>query len=308
MARSKLTPADIETIRYLASLGVSRRKIATLHFRGRISRTTVGYVLDFGKVPTKSDLMMLRAQTSLATADPPRDIHNEIQSYSPCLASSFNRGLGTGTPRSMINKTVTENSEGNCIRFARDRFALLTLLNEKALDPLANRFREALKKRVTSLGFDGTSDNDLQFGELNDMAACGLAVLRALGDQAKKLKMSSLVDACIVYRRPSWRSRLEGSDRQLRCPRCRRLRSFVRSRDGGSVTCISCGLDVPLNKARFRIAVRKVDPEYVDLVHVAVTSKSFGLGVEPGPLTSPVKARIHFGESENESDDQSSEQ
>jgi len=315
MAKSKLSQADIETIRYLHGLGVSRRKIAELHFKGQISRTTVGYVIDFGKVPSKSDLMALK-QASLTEGQLPqcqhqvrRDLSQEIDHYQPSLASSFNRGLGSVTPPSVINKAVKENSEvKDFIAFRKQRFALLGLLNEKAWDPVSNKFREQLRKRVTRLGFDADSDNDLQFGQLNDMASAGLAVIKMAGDQASDLNIQRLVDASILYRRPDWKTKLEESRRQLRCRRCRRLRSFIKSKDGRSVTCLSCGLETPVEKARFRISTRGLDPEYVDLVHSAVTSKSHGLGVEPGPLTSPVKARIHFGESENEPNSQSSEE
>jgi hypothetical protein len=238
-----------------------------------------------------------------------RSLGTEIENYQPALRSSFNSGLGSVTPPNVINRAIKENNDlKGFIDFMQKRFELKNLLNEKALDPIANKFREQLKKRVMSLGFDASSDNDLQFGELNDMAACGLAVIKMLGARAAKLKFPQLVDACILYRRPDWRRRLEDSNRQLRCIRCKKLRTFIRSKDNKSVTCISCGLDMPLERARFRVCVRKLDPEYVDLVHSVVTSKSFGLGVEPGPLTSPRQARNHNLERcENVPSSQSSE-
>ena len=313
MPRSKLTSADMDMIRYLADLGVSRRKIAELHFKGRISRTTVGYILDFGKVPSKSDLITLK-QASLTDRQLPncqvnaRDLNSEIDHYSPCLSSSFNFGQGSVTPQGVINKAIRENNKiGDFIDFRKQRFTLLTLLNEKALDPVGNRFREQLKKRVMSLGFDANSDNDLQFGELNDMAEVGLAVVRLAGKKAVKLKLPQLVDAAILYRRPDWKIKLEESDRQLRCTRCRKLRSFIKSKDSKSVTCLSCGLELPVEKARFRIPVRRIDPEYVDLVHSVVLSKSRGSGLEPRPSTSPRQARNHIGVCVNESTSQSSE-
>jgi len=307
MAKSKLSQADIETIRYLHGLGVSRRKIAELHFKGRISRTTVGHVIDFGKVPSKSDLIALK-QASLTQGQSPdcqvnaRDLDQEIDHYSPCLASSFNSGRGSMTPQSVINKTVKQNSDcRDFIQFRQAKFTLLSLLNEKKLDPTGNRFRELLKKRVLTLGFDASSDNDIQFGQLNDMAAVGLAVIRAVGEKANALNLARLVDAAIVYRRPDWRRRLEESTRRLRCARCRKSRSFIKGKDGKTVTCLSCGLETPLEKAKFRISVRRLDPEYVDLVHSVVASKSCGLGfvVEPGPLTSPRQASNPKGNLEN---------
>jgi len=314
LVKSKLSEADIQTIKFLHGLGVSRRRIARQHFQGRISRTTVGHIIDFGKVLSKSDLIALK-QASLTEGQSPdcqvnaRDLDQEIDHYSPCLASSFNSGQGTVTPKAIVDRTIKQNNDcSGFIQFRQAKFALLNLLNEKALDPVGNKFREQLKKRVARLGFDANSDNDLQFGQLNDMAAAGLAVIRIASDQASKLNIQRLVDASILYRRPDWKTKLEESRRQLRCGRCRRLRSFIKSKDGRSVTCLSCGLETPVEKARFRISTRGLDPEYVDLVHSVVTSKSHGLGVEPGPLTSPVKARIHFGESENEPSDQSSEE
>ena len=313
MVKSKLSEADIETIKFLHGLGVSRRKIAELHFKGRISRTTVGYILDFGKVPSKSDLITLK-QASLTDRQLPncqvnaRDLNSEIDHYSPCLSSSFNFGQGSVTPQGVINKAIRENNKiGDFIDFRKQRFTLLTLLNEKALDPVGNRFREQLKKRVMSLGFDANSDNDLQFGELNDMAAVGLAVIRVVGMKAKTLNLSKLVDAAIIYRRPDWRRKLEESTRRLRCVRCRKSRSFIKGKEGRTVTCLSCGLEIPLEKARFRISVRRIDPEYVDLVHSVVLSKSHGSGLEPRPLTSPRQARNHIGVCVNESTSQSSE-
>jgi len=304
----------MDMIRYLADLGVSRRKIAELHFKGRISRTTVGYILDFGKVPSKADLMALK-QASLPNRqlpqrqEKPRDLSREIDCYQPALASSFNSGLGSITPPSVVNRVVREsNSEvRSFIDFRRARFDLLSVLNEKKLDPIGNRFRELLKKRVSSLGFDSSSDNDVQFGQLNDMAEVGLAVVRLAGKKAVKLKLPQLVDAAILYRRPDWKIKLEESDRQLRCTRCRKLRSFIKSKDSKSVTCLSCGLELPVEKARFRIPVRRIDPEYVDLVHSVVLSKSRGSGLEPRPSTSPRQARNHIGVCVNESTSQSSE-
>jgi len=312
MARSKLSQADIETIRYLASMRVSRRKIAEYHFKGRISRTTVGYILDFGKVPSKSDLMALKHASLTNRQLPqrqenPRDLSREIDCYQPALASSFNSGLGSVTPPSIVNRAVQENKPADFIEFRKNRFALLSLLNEKKLDPIGNRFRESLKKRVMTLGFDASSDNDIQFGQLNDMAAVGLAVIRMIGAKAKTINLSKLVDATIIYRRPDWKRRLEESTRRLRCGRCKKSRSFIKGKEGKTVTCLSCGLEVPLEKARFRISVRRIDPEYIDLVHSVVLSKSHGSGLEPGPLTSPRQARNHIGVCVNESTSQSSE-
>lgn len=223
-----------------------------------------------------------------------RNIGLEIEHYAPAMSSSFNKGLGSVTPQGIIQKAVNDNNQANdFIEFRQAKFKLLNFLSEKKLDPIGNRFREALKKRVSILGFDGSSDNDVQFGQLNDMAHAGLAVIKTTGEAASKLNLSKLVDAAILYRRPDWRSRLQDSNRQLRCPRCRCLCSFITSKNREAVICLSCGLETPKEKARFRIALRRIDPEYVDLVHSLLTSKSRGLGVEPGPLTSPVGARNH---------------
>jgi len=286
LVKSKLSEADIKTIKFLHTLGVSQRRIAQQHFQGKISRTTVGHIIDFGKVPSKADLMALK-QASLPNRqlpqrqENPRDLSREIDCYQPALASSFNNGLGSVTPPSIVNRAVQENKPADFIEFRKNRFALLSLLNEKKLDPIGNRFRESLKKRVMTLGFDASSDNDLQFGELNDMAAVGLAVIRMIGAKAKTISLPKLVDATIIYRRPDWRRKLEESTRRLRCVRCRKSRSFIKGKEGKTVTCLSCGLEVPLEKARFRISVRRIDPEYVDLVHSVVLSKSHGSGLEP---------------------------
>ena len=300
---STITPELVEQILFWKRDERSTREIAKRVHR---SHSTVWRVLD----KIKKQSVSKQNVSDQPEESEGRDLEGEIDHYNPCLASSFNRGLGSLTPQSVVNRTIKQNNDcKDFIQFRQARFALLNLLNEKALDPVGNRFREQLKKRVSSLGFDGSSDNDLQFGEMNDMAAAGLSVIKMLGEKATQLKLSQLADACILYRRPDWRRRLEESNRQLRCTRCRQRRSFIRGKDGKTATCVSCGLDIPLEKARFHISIRKLDPEYVDLVHSAVTSKSLGLGfaVEPRPLTSPLKARIHFGESENEPNSQSSE-
>lgn len=228
-----------------------------------------------------------------------RELEREIEGYSPALASSFNHGLGSVTPLAITNRAVNAGKQfKDYIEFRQAKFELTNLISEKKLNPIENRFRETLKKQVERLGFDESSDNNIQFGQLNDMATAGLAALKMAGDQKKKLNIAKLVDAAILYRRPDWRKQLEESRRQLRCSRCRKLRSFIKGKDNKTVICVTCGKEESREKARFRIALRKIDPEYVDLVHLAVSSKFFGSGVEPRPLTTTPVAAGGFRNSE----------
>ena len=226
----KHDPKDVSTAFWLIDLGVSSRKIE-VHLGGRIDHATI------------CRLRKMRQHVAQQTVSQDgvwvrnRDLHTEIDHYNPCLASSFNRGLGTVTAPSVIDKAVRENNEINdFIEFRKAKFQLLSFLSEKDLDPIANRFREALKNRVARLGFDANSDNDVQFGQLNDMASVGLAVIRLVGEKARKLNLSKLVDAVILYRRPDWRDRLENMLRTFQCPRCLKPRAFIESKDGKNVT------------------------------------------------------------------------
>jgi len=193
----------------------------------------------------------------------------EIEHYSPCLASSFNGGLGSVVPRSFLNKII----EGKDWRiFLKRRYELQVLINEKQFDPLANRFREFLKRRIQSLMFDGSSDNDFQFGELNDMAQIGLCILRR--NVGERVRIPQLVDAVIFYRRPDLQNRLERPVYNLCCGRCRKRRSFIRL--NGSVICLGCRREISERRARFHISIKKLNLQYVDLIHSQVMLRMNG--------------------------------
>ena len=266
-AGDKHDPNDVSTALWLLKLGVPSRKIEA-HLRGRIDHATICRLRRM-RQPVAQQIV-----SELDASIPERDLPSEIAHYSPSLASSFNRGLGSTTPPKVIDKVVKENNEiNNFIAFRNAKFQLLSVLSEKNSNAVANRFREALKKRVSSLGFDVNSDNDVQFGQLNDMANVGLAVIRIAAEKARKLNLSKLVDAAILYRRPDWKGRLENIRRTFQCPLCLKPRSFIESKDHENVICVSCGSTTPSQSARFKISTRKIDLEYVDLVHSAATSR-----------------------------------
>ena len=262
---STITPEVESKILWFSDLGLTTRKIARYVHR---SHVTVWRVLQ-----ARRKQLSVTKQTVTELA-PTRDLSVEVSRYQPAMRSSFGGGLGAGTPQNIVNKAVKDNSRTKDFKqFRAAKWQLCNLISEKKLNPLESRFREALKKRVSALGFDSSSDNDIQFGQLNDMAAVGLAALRIAGEQKRKLKIQKLVDASILYRRPDWKAKLEESKRRLRCGRCRRQRSFLKNKDGKSVTCLACGLETPVEKARFHISIRRLDPVYVDLVHSAVVQK-----------------------------------
>lgn len=309
----KVEDADLAAIVYWHSIHWSTRRIAR-ELQGRYSHQTIWRTIRrFGSQRFLERVLERKRQAgqphvpkTVPKANT-RDLGEEIDHYQPALNSSFNKGLGTVTPPSMIHRAIkASNPPGDYIEFRKRKWDLLSRLSEMKLDPIANRFREIVKKRVTTLGFDAGSDNDVQFGQFNDMASVGLAVIKMAGEQASKLNLSRLADAAIIYRRPDWRQRLQESRSQLRCGRCRKVRSFIWSRNAQSVICLTCGREEPKEKARIRTVLRKIDPEYVDLIHSVVTSKSRGSGSESGPLTSPREARKHIEECGNVSNDQDS--
>ena len=260
-------PRDVGTAIWLLELGLSSRKIEA-HLGGRIDHTTICRLRKMRQGVAQQSVLQ---NSHLVQA---HDLSREINHYNPCLASSFNHGLGSVTPPGIIDKAVRESNQiKDFIEFRKAKFQLLAFLDEKNLDPIANRFRETLKRRVESLGFDVNSDNDVQFGQLNDMANVGLAVIKLVGEKAPKLNLSKLVDAAILYRRPDWRRKLENTTREFRCPRCQKPRSFVESKDGNDVTCLSCGLATSKQSAQFKIRAHKIDLEYVDLVHSVATCR-----------------------------------
>ena len=271
-------PRDIGMAVWLLELGVPTRRIEE-HLKGRIDHTTVCRLKR--TIPTSPTKEIALEEEEAET----RDLHREIGSYSPALSSSFGSGLGCGTPLAVINRAVKDSNQESDFRgFQKEKFNLINLLACKDQDPVLNRFRRLLVQRVKLLGFDSSSDNDLEFGMLNDMGSLGLAVIRTANERNIKLNLSKLVDGVIIYRKPQSRTRLEEVRRRLICSRCRRLRSFIQNDD--RVVCVACGLETPVQKARFRVTKRKLDPEYIDLVHEIVTRKM------PGAPSQAAESRV----------------
>ena len=278
MIGSKHDPKDLRMAIWLHGLGLSYRRIEK-NLQGRIDHTTIARLCRQRMQQSVAQRSVASEQEDEESNRSSRNLAQEIDHYQPAMASSFNSGLGTPISSQTLDKLVKGVSEAkDYLGVLKNRYQLKAFLDEKSLDPIANRFREFLKKRVQGIGFfDGASDNDKQFGLLNDLARLGLFVIREheRACSKKKLNLSKLVDAVICYRLPEMRKKLQESERRLRCPRCNDERPFLRSILKGQemIACLKCGLELRKDEASFRVTPKSVDVEYLSIIDQIVTEK-----------------------------------
>ena len=189
----------------------------------------------------------------------------QIEHYSPTLLSSFNGGLGTQHTRALLADAINRVSDSKLSRY--DRTAAMYLLQRyvsgKDTNLVLGRLREYLKKRMEEIfGFDGSSDKDQEFSDMNQLGYLVIKMQKEL--KTKKVQPSKIVDALlsVVY---GWRVQdiLESPEKILVCPRCKVDRSFVKDRKEGHVLCLSCGHGLPEKEAVFKIRVHKIDRAYL---------------------------------------------
>jgi len=328
----KVEDQDVETIIYWHSLHWPSRKIAK-GLQGKYSHQTIWRTIRrFGSqrflehvLERKRQADELHVPKTLPKVNA-RDLSEEIDHYQPAMRSSFSGGLGAGTPPSVVKQIVKKNNPGKAsYELRREEWNLRPHISAKDLDPAKHRLREQVVKRMKKLGYDGSSDIDASFGKLDEITGLGLTVLHNAKQNNIKLQTPKLVDALIAYVLGEKAKQLESVEMTLLCPskRCQgKPSSSISHRSGKGVVCVRCHSFIPWSKVRFKPRLTKIDPEYYALVKriheeselgvnaqsvPSVLSKSFGLGVEPGPLTSPGKARNHIGVCVNESTSQSSE-
>lgn len=196
--------------------------------------------------------------------------NNELESHAPAGNFLFNKGLGTSVPRAILRRIVVQN---NTIEDKLDLIVgtneLKNVLNEKALDPEANRFREMLGERVRRLGFDPSTNSDEQFHQLNDMASTGILLMRSLRQEGYKPFMPDVVNAVIFYRRPDWQSKLEITELSIKCT-CGTRHGFLKLSEGEKI-CLGCGKELGTGKTAHHI--RRLNLEYIDRIHRIVLGK-----------------------------------
>jgi ubiquitin len=256
----KVTHEIRQTILYLDSLGVPHPKIASQHLKGQISRVTVWRIVQEAKQNvTKQDV-----------SKEPHEVVDkdfQIEHYQPTLASSFNGGLGTPTPRRMLQKVIQQIA-GNLSAYERKvaEIQLRHFVSDKDVNKALGQLREHLSDRMEEIfGFDPSSDKDQQFADLNDLAKFLIRASKDLGQV--KLKPRQLVDALLVkiYGQKAAQV-IEATEKHLKCPRCRKPRSFVVDKNPNFYLCMSCGKQVPLSNAKFKVTQHKVDGRYLRTV------------------------------------------
>jgi hypothetical protein len=178
--------------------------------------------------------------------------------------------MGTQHSKAILANAIDQVCGAGLSKYDRTRaqFELQKYTSGKDADPVLGRLREALKKRVEQLfGFDGNSDKDSQFDNLNQLAYLLITMQKEL--RTKKLKAGQLVDALLVaVFGQRVQETIETPEKVFVCPgrHCRTERSFVKDREPRFILCGSCGHKIRETEATFKIRVHKIDVRYVATV------------------------------------------
>ncbi len=213
------------------------------------------------------------------------DLETQIEQYQPTLAFSFNGGVGTPSPESLLRYVVraangrtaplsTEKAK-NIVSHKQskkktaaykeyvDVLRLRPFVSGKDQDAKLNAILEHLTKRMRLMfGFDPTSDKDRQFADLNDLAR----ILRQARVNLKghRFNAKKIVDALlVVVYGDRAREVIERPEKRLRCPRCRRERPYAHDTNPSFIICVKCGKQILCEDARFNVSYSPVDPVYV---------------------------------------------
>jgi len=194
----------------------------------------------------------------------------QIEGYQPALLSSFNRGLGTQHSRAILADAISRVCGPGLSQYdlKAAQYQLQRFVSGKDADPVLGRLREYLKKRVEQLfGFDGSSDKDLQFDNLNQLAYLLIVMQKEL--RTKKLKAGQFVDSLLIATfGDRIREIIEVPEKILICPsrRCRVERSYAKDKQEGYILCLSCGRRILEKEAVFKVRIHKIDGRYLATV------------------------------------------
>jgi len=267
-------PKDVQTAKWFLGLRLSSRTIEA-HLNGRMDHATICRL-------RKSMRQNVAQQIVAQPQDLQRNVENELASYSPAPLSSFNHGLGSKTPESVIKRIVRENcSLRSPFESKVKEWELSPWISGKDQDPELGKHLQTLKDILMRLGFSPESDNDSQFKVLNELGWIVRKVHKKAKEQELKLDSRKLVEATIIYHLGEvYRQRLETIEKKLVCSRCRKPRSYVLEKDGMNYLCVRCGKQIPIGKARFKVRVRLIDERYLSLIHEALREVSNKVAVQ----------------------------
>jgi hypothetical protein len=244
-------------------MGVPPPAISHLHLKDEISRQTVWRVIqDSKRHVAQRHVSEPAGQLEVSQAA-------QIDHYQPTLESSFNRGLGAGVPWQYIRKTIQTITGRELDPYERkaEEIQLRKFISQKDENPVLGRVRQILKDHVEQIfGFDGSSDKDSQFGDLNDLARFLVRFTNRFEDKIR-LNPRKLVQATLIvaYRNTPHRAKVEEfilkTEPTLYCPRCKARRSYVQDKDPKYFLCI-CGKRIPTSRAKPG-RPRKMDGRYV---------------------------------------------
>jgi hypothetical protein len=279
-APRKVTDEMRSEIMRLQSLGVPPSKIANRHLGGLVCRWTVWKVI-------KEEKRKQYVSQHTVRNDPPTpdtlDLGIQIETHQPAMLSSFNGGLGTPTPRAQLYKVIQQVSKGKLTPYER-RAAELQLrkyTSGKDANAILGNLRQHLKDQMELLyGYNGNSDKNQQFGQLNDLARFLIHARKDFGK--RKFRPKQLVDALLVkvFGEEAER-RIQRPEKHLICPRCRKPRSYAVDKDPRFFLCLSCGRQVLQDKARFKVTVYRVDERYLRTVERLLPKANIPLANEP---------------------------
>jgi len=267
-APSKVTPEIRAQVLYFAEMGVSARKIADKHLKGQISRITTWRIISEAKHYVSKHNVSDSDRSNSSSNGPVISTGFQIGHYQPAMLSSFNGGLGAGTPQTEVQKVIQQIANSALTPYEKkaEELKLRQFLSGKDGDKTLGQLRQILKEVMEFLfGFNGDSDADKQFGDLNELARFLMRARKYLGKT--RFKPKQLVYATLSKTfGPEVEQKLTAPEKHLSCPRCRKPRSFAIDKNPAFYLCLSCGKQVPVDRAKFTVTVHRIDPRYLRTV------------------------------------------
>ena len=267
-APSKVTPEIRAQVLYFAEMGVTAPKITEKHLKGQISRTTAWRIISEAKHSVSKHNVPDCDATDSSASGPEISHGFQIGHYQPAMNSSFNNGLGAGTPRAQIQNVIQHIANSPLTPYEKkaEELKLRQFLSGKDDDKILGQLRQLLKETMEFLfGFNGDSDVDTQFGDLNELARFLMRARKYLGKT--KFKPKQLVYATLIKTfGPEVEEKLTVPEKHMNCPRCRKPRSFAVDKNPAFYLCLSCGKQVPIDCAKFKVTVHRIDPRYLRTV------------------------------------------
>ena len=183
----KLTPQEIEFIKYLGALHVPFRRISQIHLRGKISHMTA-YRVARGKNVTTSNT---QPEGQEPEVDLTRDEISEIQDHEPQNFLNWSKGLGTELSRYDRFKIIKNSCGGTKDLGIREK--ILRQFLERGLDLRLKKLLQKISRRLVSLNLQ----DDPYVGH-----SCGLLARRfykAFGKKRKYMSYARSSDSIVSY-------------------------------------------------------------------------------------------------------------